>query len=577
MTQPEGGAGQRRLDELTALYRIATLGAFDGDTGVVVKGMMSVVAELIECERPLVFLYNENLDEMNLHQLGVEQARALRPSQCGLVRRAFINRAGEFSNDVTIDPEGQLAELLQARQIVAAPLAVDEEPLGVLAAVNSKRGAFNQSDLRLLSILADRASLTLQNSKLLATLRRQVEELEGLQRLSRLVTTSESLEFLISESLRIVTESVGCDKAAVLLYDEETDCLVAREPVYGLDREQIAGLQISMDQPSLVGTVFRTGTPLTSNDAERDGWVGASLRKLLDMKTLVAVPLTTGPRPIGVLNVMNAHRGFFTEEDERFLALLGGQIGSAIEALRARDRERELMGELKELDRTRTEFISILAHELRGPMTTLMGFGYALRDQSDKLDEEKRMHIIATVVREIERLSRMVTDLLDVSRMEAGAITYEPEPVDLKTFVEALVKVHSSLRAQHFVDPQIPADLPKAIADPDRLGQIFLNLLTNATRYSAEGTTITVEGRGDETEVVVAVRDEGIGIRPEDHERVFEKFSMLPKPTWTKKGTGLGLFITKGILDAMGGRIWLESEPGKGTTFFFTLPRADGV
>jgi signal transduction histidine kinase len=119
----------------------------------------------------------------------------------------------------------------------------------------------------------------------------------------------------------------------------------------------------------------------------------------------------------------------------------------------------------------------------------------------------------------------------------------------------------------------LPPDLPDVLGDNDRLRQVFINLLTNAIRYSPEGTAVRVSAHEvpEDDMVEVSVVDEGIGISDQDHDRIFSKFSMLPKPGWVKKGTGLGLFITKGIVEAHGGRIWVESEPGKGSTFTFTL------
>ena len=576
MSEVSSRGDDHRIDELTALYRIATLSSFQGDLDAIVGEILRVVAELIPCENAALVLYNEDLGEMKFHFSHGKADLSIPLADCGLIRRAFINHYAEFSNDLASDTDGgRLREHLEVRQMAAAPLAVPGTAmLGALAALDSARGAFNEKDMRLLGILADRAALTVQNATLLATLERQVSDLESLQRLSKLLTSAESLEHVVAESIHIVVEAVECEKAAIMLVDEATGELIAQRPVHGLPEAQVVELRIQLTEPSLAGTVFRTNTPLTSNDAENDGWVSPRFRKLLEMKSLVAVPLTTGLRPIGVMKAVNAERGFFTEEDQRFLSLLGNQVGSVIEAIRARDRERSLMTELKELDRVRSEFISMLAHELRGPMTTIMGFGYTLRDAGHKVDEDKKTQIVATMVRETERLSRMVTDLLDLSRMEAGTLRYDLEPVDLKDFVDSLVETHTSLRAQHLVDAQVPVDLPKVLADRDRLHQVFINLLTNATRYSAEGTTITLRVEDRENDVLVSVTDQGIGIQPGDADRIFEKFAMLPKPSWVKKGTGLGLFITKSIVEAMGGRIWLESEAGKGSTFFFTLPHA---
>jgi K+-sensing histidine kinase KdpD len=576
MDTDRGPIDTPRPDELTALYRVAALSNFRGDTPAIVNEILRLVSELVSCRHPLLFLYDEEANEMNVHFQDPKDDTTMSLGDLGLVRRVFSSRNAEYSNDMSGDPDGNaLALALKARQIAAAPLVLGEKVLGVLAAVHSQRGAFTQSDVRLISILADRAALTIENSRLVTTLERQVAELESLQRLSRLLTTSDSLDYVISESVRIVTEAVDCEKAAILLYDPVENALLAQEPVYGLDEEQVQALQVSLVEPSLAGTVFRTNTPLSSNDAANDAWVSAHFRDILGITTLAAIPLTTGPRPIGILKAINARKGFFRTEDMRLLSLLGTQIGSVIEAMQGRDRERALMSELREVDRTRSEFISMLAHELRGPMTTVMGFGYTLRDSSDKIDEEKKIQIIATIVREVERLSRMVSDLLDLSRMEAGSVKYDVEPVELKEFVEGLVTTHGSLRADHLIEVDIPDDIPKVMADKDRLHQVVMNLLTNGTRYAPEGTVITVHGVADGANVVVSVEDQGIGISEEDVDRIFEKFAMLPKPAWVKKGTGLGLFITKGIVEAMGGKVWAKSEQGKGTTFFFTVPRAD--
>jgi signal transduction histidine kinase len=226
-------------------------------------------------------------------------------------------------------------------------------------------------------------------------------------------------------------------------------------------------------------------------------------------------------------------------------------------------------------DRTSADFLSILAHELKGPMTTVKGFGEALRDQWEELPAQDRKRMLDLLTKEIDRLSRLVGDLLDVSRMESGTLRYELEPVSLPELVDEIIDEHPSLQSMHKVSSEIPSELPKVLADKDRARQVLLNLLTNATRYSPGGTTVTLTAEPvveDKKQfVAVSVEDEGIGIAAEDRERVFTKFVIIPKPSWVQKGTGLGLFITRGIVEAHGGRMWVDSEPGKGSTFSFSL------
>ena len=565
----EGG-----YDELSALYRIATLSTAYGNPAAVMEEILRIIEQVVQCDRSVLFLYDEDADVLRLQDRR-DRGYVLPLSEPTILRRVLHSGRGEVVNDVDADAESNpiFADALDARQLVAAPLVLSDKTLGVVGAINSRRGSFTHEDLRLLTVLADRVSLTIENGQLVATLQRQVQELDGLHRLSRLLLSSETMERIVGESIRIVADMLDCNKMALLLNDDTGGCLVALPAAVGLDDEQVSGLRITLDEPSLAATVFRTKTPLVSNDAPNDAWVNRHMQELLGIESLLAVPLTTGPKPIGVLKAMNARKGYFSEDDIRFAMLLGGQVGALVESSMGRQRERQLVQKLREADRTKSEFVSMLAHELKGPMTTILGFSETLKQQWDKVPDAKKVSILDIIAKETGRLSRLVNDLLDVSRMEAGTLRYDLSPIPLAGLIDSIITVHTSLSAQHLVVNDIPADLPAVLGDNDRLRQVFINLLTNAIRYSPEGTAVRVSARQvpDEGMVEVSVVDEGIGITEQDQDRIFSKFSMLPKPGWVKKGTGLGLFITKGIVEAHGGRIWVESEQGKGSTFAFTL------
>lgn len=569
-----------RDSEVNALYRIAAMGGRGTDLNQAVREVLRAIPDVVPCERSLVFVYDDEKDDMRAFVGKGEEQERLSLHEPGIIRRVFHSGRGEVVNDVRVDPESNpiFQDKYGSRQIALAPLVQGDTRLGVVAAVDSRGGVFTDRDLHLLSVLADRAATSICQAQLRATLDRQSRELEGLQRLSRLLVTQESVEYVIGESVRTISDLVDCEKMMLLLFDEEKNALILQQPAVGIDPEDLTDLEISLAEPSLAGTVFRTSTPLTSNDAEHDAWVEPWLREKLGIKSALAVPLMNDRESIGVLEAINATKGYFDEDDERFTALLGSRVGGVVELSRARLRERELVHKLREADRAKSDFVSILAHELKGPMTTIMGFGQTLEQNWETLEDERRTQFLGIVHRETERLSRMVSDLLDMSRMESGTLRFEADRMDLGELVENIVTVHTSLTAQHGIKLEIPADLPEVLADRDRIRQVLLNLVTNATRYSPEGTTITIGAKTTEgdngTEVQVSVADEGIGIAPEDSERIFSKFAMLPKPAWTKKGTGLGLFITKGIVDAHNGRLWVESDAGAGATFCFTLPQA---
>lgn len=569
------------MDELSAVYRAASVGAARRDVDLLIGDVMTILTETVPCELPIVLLHDDE-DSLIMHTPTGGRGDPVPLSQPSVVRRIFQSGRGEIINDLSADVDG-LPELdRRIRQMAAAPLVSGERSLGVVAACDSLRGAFTEGDLRLLGVLADKVALVFENLTLQQALRRERHESEALHLLSKLLTSSEAFAHVVGEAVRTASELLDCEKIALLTWDVEHDELVAHRPVVGLDDAQVEGLRISLKEPSMAGAVLRTNSPLTSNDAPNDAWVSRRIRKLLDARTLLAAPVTSGPRPIGVLMAVNAKKGNFDEEDLRFTSVLASRIAGVIDAGRARARERELMHMLREADRTKSDFVSILAHELRGPMTTVRGLSDTVRRQWDKIDDAKRKEFLGIMSKEVERLSRLVSDLLDLSRMDAGTLRYELEPMALPELVDNILTVHPSLKAQHIVVSEVPDDLPKVLGDRERIHQVLLNLISNANRYSPQGTTVTLTGEHvlDDPAgpvVKIGVTDEGIGIAPEDMDRLFTKFARLPKPSWTAKGTGLGLYITRGIVEGHGGRVWAESEPGKGSTFFFTLKTANGA
>jgi PAS domain S-box-containing protein len=231
--------------------------------------------------------------------------------------------------------------------------------------------------------------------------------------------------------------------------------------------------------------------------------------------------------------------------------------------------------DIRNIERMKTAFVSTVSHELKSPLTSIKGFiSTLLTDEDGYYDKDTVRGFYQIIDRECERLIRMINDLLNVSRIEAGhALELYPEPVDLLPLIEKVVTVQKSYTEKHHIKIDVDGDLPIIVADEDKVDQILTNLISNAIKYSPRGGEITVSARRDGTGVIFAVEDEGIGIPAEHLPRVFEHFHRVDnRNTRQVGGTGIGLTIAKHLVEAHGGRIWAESEPGKGSTFRFTLP-----
>jgi signal transduction histidine kinase len=240
---------------------------------------------------------------------------------------------------------------------------------------------------------------------------------------------------------------------------------------------------------------------------------------------------------------------------------------------RALELERRTRERLEAIDHMRSDFVSMVSHELRNPMATIRGFAQILRDRREALKPVKRREAYDAIVRQVDRMASLVDNVLEVSRMESDSFSYAFTPYDLH---ELLAECVSEARAgwpSHTITLDAPSDASSMRGDRDRLKQVMLNLVSNACRYSAEGTAVVVRAALHDSTATIDVVDEGAGIAPQHQALLFQRFARLRTPdTANVRGTGLGLYISRRIVEAHGGRIGVESEPGRGSTFSVTLP-----
>lgn len=428
-------------------------------------------------------------------------------------------------------------------------------------------------------------------------LERRLRELVVLHEASHALSRSLDIDTLLQEVLLLIKREFGFEHLAVrLLNDDGT--LRIRSHV-GLIAGYVAESAMVPSRETYFGMCFLEARPVVVGDTREidKPLLFSKLVKDVPVSAFIHAPMTYEGRVIGVLTAY-ATRGpmHFTDEFIELFAALANQLAMAAvnaqlytevqayshameEKVARRTAELEKANaRLRELDRLKSDFLSTVSHELRTPLTSIRSFSEILL-RYDVDDAEKRKKFVGVIHNEAERLTRMINDLLDLSKIEAGRLDLQLEALELEpVFTRALGTTHPLFAEKRIkAASEVAADLPPVYADADWLHQVLTNLLANAVKFSPAGGTIRLSGRQSEGFALISVTDEGPGIPPDRLEQVFERFQQARDPQKSHPlGTGLGLTISREIVERLGGKIWVENEPGAGAVFSFTVPLAAG-
>lgn len=228
----------------------------------------------------------------------------------------------------------------------------------------------------------------------------------------------------------------------------------------------------------------------------------------------------------------------------------------------------------REAEEVKSTFISVISHELKTPVALIKGYASTLLRKDAHWNKETLDESLAVIEEESDRLDDLINNLLDASRLQAGALTLDMDFVALDKLAASLVEKFRTQSDVHLLTVDFPPDFPTVPGDVERLRQVLTNLLNNAIKYSPRGGTIRVSGESQPNQVVISVRDDGIGLDPDDKERIFDRFTRVDNALSRRtQGAGLGLFLARAIVEAHGGRIWVDSQPSQGAVFHFSLPR----
>jgi signal transduction histidine kinase len=346
---------------------------------------------------------------------------------------------------------------------------------------------------------------------------------------------------------------------------------VGQPPGFGVSPDEIQRVRYKVDGEADSRWNFRKNGPLLSNKAQADTRLLPDLVGGLQLQSLMVAPITRGPKILGLLAVADrVGRAPFSDDDLNLLLALAGQATIAVENLRLHDELKKANVLLQEYDRLKSEFVGIVAHDFRRPLMAIRGFAELVLEEDD-LPAATRQEFMRTVISETDHLALLANDTLLITQIETGQLSFSFREVDVGPFLLEAVPLGLS---DNSVLLDVPQGFPRIWADPDRLRQVLANLVSNAVKYSAPGESIVVRVRERGTQhIVIEVVDHGLGIPPEQIGKLFQKFARVRTDDHLKvSGTGLGLYICRLIVEGHGGQIWVESEPGKGSTFGMALP-----
>lgn len=411
---------------------------------------------------------------------------------------------------------------LRLQQVVALPMSIREELIGALYVFRAYGTRFTADERQILASFADQAAIAVHNAQLYERISQEK------RRLDAILEYSADGVMILDSGHRIV------------VFNRTLAQLSGWSAAETLGRQHDRVIQWA-----------RLETDLDLRSAVAGGW-----------------PLPSAP-PLYVEGDLRRRQGGTISVGITYAPLFdrGGRLVNIIANVRDITRFREA-------DEVKSVFISVISHELKTPVALIKGYADTLLRKDACWDADTMRESLTVILEEADRLNNLIDNLLDASRLQAGALPLEVDQVALDALAE---RVASRFRTQtqiHEIVVRFPPDFPIVEGGPARLEQVLNNLVSNAIKYSPQGGVIEISGRATPTDVVVTVSDQGVGIPFEEQSRVFERFFRgVRERRQPTPGAGLGLYLAKAIVEAHGGRIWVESLPGEGAAFSFSIPR----
>jgi len=507
-----------------------------------------------------------------------------------LVGRVGLDRQATQITDVLADPDYGLTDAQRVagyRTILGVPMLLEGEVIGVLSVWRSQVAPFSDHAVEVLTTFAAQAALAVRTVDLMTTLEsrtneleRKVTQLEALGAVGQAVSSSLNLTEVLNTIITQAVRLSGSDGGSISEFDEDARAF-RLETVCGTSQKAFDDLrraQIGLDD-TFMGKAATLGRPLEITEL-REAPLDAHLRVLVEhgWRSLVAVPMLREGRIVGAMVIRRRTPGHIPQEIYDLLETFASQSALALGNAQLYRRLERQSAALEIASRHKSEFLASMSHELRTPLNAIIGFSEVLLERMFGELNERQDDYLRDIWSSGKHLLELLNEILDLSKIEAGQMVLNRSEFAVQESLEYCLSMVRERALKRRILLSLEVDPAVGLLDADRLRfrQVVLNLLSNAVKFTPEGGQVDVRASINDQDLVVLVADTGEGVPAEDRERIFDSFQQGTRSSGQVEGTGLGLTLSKRILELHGGRIWVDSEAGQGSTFGFALPVGSG-
>jgi GAF domain-containing protein/anti-sigma regulatory factor (Ser/Thr protein kinase) len=506
-------------------------------------------------------------------------------NRTGVMGLTLSERRMVHVSDVKADDKlkgSVVVRLSNSRTVVGVPMLREDRSIGAIVLARYEVRPFDEREIELVQTFADQAAIAIENVRLFNDTKESLERQTAVGEVLKAISRS---AFELDPILDTVVENAArlADADLAWLLRREGDQVVGGAR-YASDGDMsvfatLDGLRsvarFAASGTSIAGRAYvdRRTIHLEDITLETELYEASRVPKATGSRTVLAVPLLVEGDAIGVILVARRTVRRFSDREVKVVETFADQAAIAIQNVRLFNEIQDKSRQLEVANRHKSEFLANMSHELRTPLNAIIGFSEVLLQGIFGDVNEKQREYLADVLGSGQHLLSLINDILDLSKIEAGRMDLDLSTFALHDALESGLTIVRERAARHGIELKaiVASDVGTIEADERKVKQILYNLLSNAVKFTPDGGRVDVSVRAENGDVRVEIRDTGIGVAEGDQERIFEEFRQVGRER-SREGTGLGLTLTKRFVELHGGRIWLESSPGKGSSFAFTLP-----